>query len=402
MKANTRHVRLALMLAMFSGLGPFTFDMYLPSFPQMVKFFATSASTVQVSLTACLLGLALGQITMGALSDVHGRRKPLIIAMVMYCLSSLACAVAPNIGVFIALRFVQGFAVSAGTIASAIARDTYNGTELTKFFSLISVMSSVAPLLAPLAGSAIISFTKWEGVFYLLAILGFILSIATTWRLKETLPEDKRIHSNIGQMVGNFKTLLGNRVFMGYVLAQGFMLGGVFAYVAGTPFVYQKIYGVSPQVFSMLFALNGIVLITASQVVRKLAGRMPEHRILHFGLGLSFVATVAVLVVIWAHGPLFTLVIPLVCYVAAMGTIGPVSFTLAMASQGHIAGSASAVLGVIPFLLGCISSPLVGIAGEYSAVPLGVILFMASVLAMSSYMWLSARRNTDVSTAASM
>ncbi|EPZ42307.1 multidrug effflux MFS transporter [Alicyclobacillus acidoterrestris] len=396
MKSNKHNLRFAFMLATFSGLGPFTFDMYLPSFPQMVKFFGTTASTIQISLTACLLGLALGQITMGALSDVHGRRKPLIIAMIIYCLSSLGCAIAPNIGIFIALRFIQGFAVSAGTISSAIARDTHSGTELTKFFSLISVMSSVAPLLAPLAGSAVISFTKWQGVFYLLGMLGFILSITTIWRLKESLPVEKRIRSNVGDMFGNFKTLLGNRVYMGYVLAQGFMLGGVFAYVAGTPFVYQKIYGVSPQVFAMLFALNGIVLITASQIVRKLAGRIPEHRILHFGLGLSFVATITVLVVVLTHGPLFALVIPLVCYVAAMGTIGPVSFTLAMESQGHIAGSASALLGVIPFLLGCVSSPLVGIAGEYSAVPLSLILLSASLLSIASYTFLTFMRRVKV------
>jgi DHA1 family bicyclomycin/chloramphenicol resistance-like MFS transporter len=390
------------MLAMFSGLGPFTFDMYLPSFPQMMTFFGTTASTIQVSLTACLFGLAIGQLTMGALSDVYGRRRPLIFAMIIYCLSSLGCAVAPNIGIFIALRFIQGFAVSAGTISSAIARDTYNGTELTKFFSLISVMSSVAPLLAPVAGSAVISFTEWEGVFYFLGILGFILSITTIWRLKESLPAQKRVRGSFGEMLGNFKSLLGNRVFMGYVLAQGFMLGGVFAYVAGTPFVYQKIYGVSPQVFSMLFALNGIVLITVSQIVRKLAGRISEHTILHFGLGLSFIATITVLVVVLTHGPLFALVIPLVCYVASLGTISPVSFTLAMESQGHIAGSAAALLGVIPFLLGCVSSPLVGIAGEYSAVPLGVILLAASLLSISCYTLLTSKRRTNVQTTESV
>lgn len=389
MKSN---LRFAFMLALFSGLGSFTFDMYLPSFPQMMKFFGTSASTIQVSLTASLLGLALGQVAMGALSDVHGRRRPLIVAMIIYCLSSFACAIAPNIGIFIVLRFIQGFAVSAGTISAAIARDTYHGTELTRFFSLISLMSSVAPLLAPLAGSTIIMFTKWEGVFYLLGIIGFALSIATVWRLKESFPVEKRIRSNFGVMFGSYKTLLRNREFMGYTLAQGFMLGGIFAYVAGTPFVYQKIYGVSPQVFSMLFALNGIVLIVASQVVRKLAGRIPEHRILHVGLGMSFIATITVLIVVLTHGPLFALVISLVGYVASMGTIRPVAFALAMESQGHIAGSASALLGVIPFLLGCVSSPLVGIAGEYSAVPLGIILLSASLFSIGCYAFLTGKR----------
>lgn len=402
MKSNKQHIRFAFMLAMFSALGPFTFDMYLPSFPQMMTFFGTTASTIQVSLTACLLGLALGQLTMGALSDVHGRRKPLIIAMILYCLSSLGCAFAPTIGIFIALRFIQGFAVSAGTISSAIARDKFDGVELTKFFSLISVMSSVAPLLAPLAGSAVISFTKWEGVFLFLGLLGFILSITTTWKLEESLPEEKRIRSNVKGMFGNFKSLILSPTFMGYALAQGFMLGGIFAYVGGTPFVYQKIYGVSPQVFSMLFALNGIVLILASQMVRKLVGRFSERRILHFGLTLSFIASSTAVIVVLTHGPLFSLVIPLVLYVASMGLIGPVSFTLAMNSQGHIAGSASALLGVIPFLLGCVSSPLVGIAGEYSAVPLGIILLTASLLSISCYTFFTVKRRTTIQTTESI
>jgi DHA1 family bicyclomycin/chloramphenicol resistance-like MFS transporter len=322
--------------------------------------------------------------------------------MILYCLSSLGCAFAPTIGIFIALRFIQGFAVSAGTISSAIARDTFDGVELTKFFSLISVMSSVAPLLAPLAGSAVISFTKWEGVFLFLGLLGFILSITTTWKLEESLPEDKRIRSNVKEMFGNFKSLILNPTFMGYALAQGFMLGGIFAYVAGTPFVYQKIYGVSPQVFSMLFALNGIVLILASQMVRKLVGRFSERHILHFGLTLSFVASSTAVIVVLTHGPLFSLVIPLVLYVASMGLIGPVSFTLAMNSQGHIAGSASALLGVIPFLLGCVSSPLVGIAGEYSAVPLGIILLTASLLSISCYTFLTVKRRTTIHTTESV
>ncbi|WP_258112363.1 multidrug effflux MFS transporter [Alicyclobacillus sp. SP_1] len=387
--------RFAFMLAVFSGLGSLTFDMYLPSFPQMMKFFGTNASMIQASLTSCLLGLALGQITMGALSDVFGRRKPLIISMIIYCLSSFGCALAPNMEVFIALRFVQGFSVSAGTIASAVARDTFRGTDLTKFFSLMSVMSSVAPLVAPLAGSTIILFTKWEGVFYVLGSVGFILCITTIYRLKESLQEENRIRSDLSVMMHNFKTLLGHRRFMGYVLAQGFILGGIFAYVAGTPFVYQKIYGVSPQGFSMLFALNGIVLIASSQMVRKLVGKISEQRILHFGLGMSFVSTVIAFFVVLIHGPLFALVLPLVCYVASMGTIGPVSFSLAMNSQGHIAGSATALLGMIPFLLGCISSPLVGIAGEYSAEPLGIILLTASLLAIGSYVFLTCNKRMD-------
>lgn len=258
-KANSHPLRLALLLAAFSALGPFTVDMYLASFPQMMKFFDTNASMVQTSLTACLLGLGLGQIVIGPLSDIHGRRKPLLFSMILYLLSSLCCAFAPNIEIFIALRFIQGFAASAGLVISrAIVRDVYSGVELTKFFALLTMISNAAPLLSPLAGSTVITFTSWAGVFIFLGLLGIYLTAMTTWRLKESLPVERRVPNNFMELLGNYRTLFRNRVFIGYALVTGILFAGVFAYVSGTPFIYQNIYGVSPQVFSMLFALNGI------------------------------------------------------------------------------------------------------------------------------------------------
>ncbi|MCZ8517671.1 multidrug effflux MFS transporter [Paenibacillus filicis] len=385
LKENKRPLRFALLMAAFSALGPFSFDMYLPSFPQMMKFFGTDAFMIQASLTACLLGLSMGQIVTGAFSDVYGRRKPLMIAMILYSLSSFGCAFAPNITVFIVLRFIQGFAISAGTISSAIVRDLYSGVQLTKFFSLIAMIRSLAPLLAPIAGGIVISYTTWTGVFIFLGFLGIFLTAITTWKLKETLPVERRVPGNVMESLRNFRSLLQNRTFMGYALVQGIMAGGIFAYVSGTSFIYQKIYGVSPQMFSMLFALNGISLILGSQMVRGLAGRVTERRILLTGLSLAFFSSTTVLVVILTHGPLIALVIPLFFFVASNGITGPASFSLAMESQGHIAGSASAMLGVIPFLLGSVTSPLVGIAGEYSAVPLRVIILTTSSLSIIAY-----------------
>ncbi|MBS4196663.1 multidrug effflux MFS transporter [Lederbergia citri] len=391
-------IRFALLLAAFSALGPFTFDMYLPAFPQLTEFFGTSASAIQVSITACLLGVGIGQIVMGPLSDVHGRRKPLWIAMIVYALASFGCALSPNIATFIALRFLQGFAASAGMVISrAIVRDHYSGVELTKFFSLLTMIGNLAPLLAPIAGSAVISFTSWNGVFIFLGLLGIFLTSITTWKLKETLPVEKRIPSNFTELLRNFKSLIQNRTFMGYALAQGIMMAGIFAYISGTPFIYQKIYGVSPQVFAMLFAMNGISLIIGAQTVRRLAGRIPERRVLLIGMSMAFVTSTAVLIVVLSQGPLFSLVIPLFLFVASLGLIGPVTFTLAMESQGHIAGSAAALLGVLPFLLGSITSPLVGIAGEYSAIPFGVILFTTSLLAVVNYVFLVKKDKTVTS-----
>jgi DHA1 family bicyclomycin/chloramphenicol resistance-like MFS transporter len=395
---NNQHVfRLALLLGLFSTLGPFTIDMYLPAFPEIVKQFGTTASLVQLSLTACLLGLGIGQLVMGSLSDVYGRRNPLLISMAVYLVASLACAFSPNIGVLIAFRFIQGFAASAGIVISrAIARDLYSGHELTKFFSLLLLVGNLGPLVAPVTGSGILSFTTWVGVFIALSLLGLYLLIMTKWQLQETLPADRRRPSNFMEQLRNYGSLLRDRQFVGYMLAQGIMIAGVFAYVSGTPFIYQNIYGASPTVFALLFGSNGISLIIGSQVVGRMSHRVSEHAFLLFGLWLAILASVTVLVVAIVHGPLFALVIPLFFFVAAIGITSTAAFPLAMESQGHMAGSAAALLGVIPFLLGAVVSPLVGIAGEHTAVPLGVIILMTSAAAMFAYFILVRRSSRGV------
>jgi MFS transporter, DHA1 family, multidrug resistance protein len=382
-KVNEHPLRFALLLAVFCALGPFTVDMYLSSFPQIMKFFGTNASMVQASLTSALIGLSIGQIVVGPLSDVHGRRKPLLFSMILFLFSSFGCALAPNVTIFIILRFVQGFSASAGlVIARAIVRDLYNGVELTKFFALLTTITSVTPLISPLAGSAVISFTSWIGVFILTGIVGIYLTIMTFWKVKETLSFEQRVSSNFQELLKNYKSLLLDRKFIGYGLASGVLYGGCFAYISGSPFIYQKIYGVSPQIFSILFALNGISLMLGAQLVKRLAGRIASHNIFAIGLLSSLIASLAVLFVVLAHCPLSLLVISLFVFNASLGIVGPTSFTLAIESQGHIAGSASALLGILPFLLGSITSPLVGMAGEYSAIPLGVIIFITSLLAV--------------------
>lgn len=385
-KNNQHAVRLALLLGLFSTLGPFTIDMYLPAFPQIVEKFGTTASQVQLSLTACLLGLAVGQVVMGSLSDVHGRRKPLLISMALYVVASIACAIAPSIWLLIIARLLQGFVASAGIVISrAIARDMFSGHELTKFFSLLLLVGNLGPLVAPVAGSGVLSLTSWVGVFIALALLGMFLLAMTKWRLKETLPVERRSPSNFGQQLRNYGSLLRDRSFTGYMLAQGVMIAGVFAYVSGTPFIYQNIYGVSPTVFALLFGSNGITLIIGSQLVGRMAHRVSEQFFLLLGLYLAGAASIAVLLVAIFHGPLYALVIPLVFFVASIGITSTAAFPLAMESQGHMAGSAAALMGVVPFLLGAVVSPLVGIAGEHTAVPLGVIILTTSAAAMLSY-----------------
>lgn len=384
---NTQHAgRLALLLGLFSTLGPFTIDMYLPAFPQIVEQFGTTASHVQLSLTACLLGLGIGQLVMGSLSDVYGRRKPLLISMAIYVTASLACAISTSIWLLIFSRLVQGFVASAGIVISrAIARDMYSGHELTKFFSLLLLVGNLGPLVAPVTGSGVLELTSWIGVFIALALLGTYLLAMIKWRLQETLPVEHRSPSNFAQQLRNYGSLLRDRSFTGYMLAQGIMIAGVFAYVSGTPFIYQHIYGVTPTVFALLFGSNGVTLIIGSQLVGRMAHRVSEKSFLLFGLWLAAAASIAVLLVAIFHGPLYALVIPLVFFVVAIGITSTAAFPLAMESQGHMAGSAAALMGVIPFLLGAVVSPLVGIAGEGTAVPLGIIILVTSAAAVLSY-----------------
>lgn len=390
---GTKRFRFALLLGMLAAMGPLSIDMYLPSFPTIVASFDTTASFVQVSLTACLLGIGFGQLILGPMSDVHGRKKPLLIALIIYFIASALCAFSPSIGFFIAARFLQGFAAAAGIVISrAVVRDVYSGRELTKFFALLMLINNLAPILAPVFGGAILAFTDWKGIFAVLSVIGFLLFVLILWRMDETLPEQMRVPSNLSNTLKNFASLLKNREFMGYALAQGFIMAGIFAYVAGTPFVYQNIYGVSPQTFSLLFGMNGLGLIMGTQTVGRLTGVLSEKQFLKIGLLMSITSGTFLLAAVLLNGPLITIVIPIFFFVASIGVISTSSFSLAMESQGHIAGSASALLGLLPFVLGSITAPLVGIAGEETAVPMGVIIFTSALIAVLSYYWLAGRK----------
>ena len=378
-------MQIAFLLGSLSLLGPFTIDTYLPAFPTIVEEFHTSASLVQVSLTTCLLGLALGQLIIGPMSDVQGRRKPLIIFLGLYLLSSLICAVAPNIYMLIVSRFIQGFAAAGGLVISrAVVRDLYSGRELTKFFATLMLIGNLGPIVAPIIGGAILSFANWKVVFLVLTFIGIILTLVVAFKLEETLPAEKRVPSNIKQVVMNFGSLLKDREFAGYAFTQGFTTAGIFAYVSGISFVYQNIYGVSPQVFSLLFGINGVGLIIGTQIVGRLS-KFSERTFLKSGLALSMSASILLVIAILVHAPLVAVAIPIFLFVTSISIIGTSSFSLAMETKGHMAGSASALLGLLPFLLGSLTAPLVGIGGEHTAVPMGVIIFASSLLAFLSY-----------------
>ncbi|WP_057912640.1 multidrug effflux MFS transporter [Peribacillus muralis] len=389
---KSKRLLLALMLGCFAAIGPLSLDMYLPGLPTLAEDLKSSTSLAQLSLTACLLGLALGQIYLGPLSDAKGRRVPLILSLSVYGLSSLLCAFAPTIELLLLLRFIQGIAGAGGIVISrAIVRDLFSGTDLTKFFSMLMLVNGAAPILAPVFGGQLLQFTSWRGVFIVITILGGLMIAAAFFGIKETLPPNLRSAGGVNDTIRTFGKLVGDRVFMGYAFSQGFISAAMFAYISGSPFVLQNIYGVSPQTFSLIFAMNGVGIIITSQVAGKLAGRVKEEKLLQIGLSLALFGGVFLITSVFFEFGLAGIVLALFVSVSSVGIVGTTSFSLAMQNQKKTAGSASALIGLLPFILGSLMAPLVGLGSGDSPLPMGIVMVSCHIIAMLAYFMLARR-----------
>ncbi|AIQ76979.1 MULTISPECIES: multidrug effflux MFS transporter [Paenibacillus] len=394
--SRKQRLQLAVILGSITTIGPLSIDMYLPALPTLVDDFGTTAALVQLSLTFFLLGLASGQLVAGPLSDVYGRRRPLLIGMFIYAVSSVLCAFSPSIGLLIVLRFIQGLAGSVGVVVSrAAVRDLYSGSELTKFFSLLMIVNGLGPILAPVIGGQLLRVTTWQGIFLVLFAAGIIFCLTILLRLPETLPKERRSKSGLKGTLLTFKVLLGNRKFMGYALSQGFVTASMFAYISGSSFVLQNIFAVTPQVYSLIFAVNGIGIIITGQIAGRLAGKVSETKLLLSGLLLCTTGGVLLLLTILVGGGLIPILICLFAVVSSVGIVGATSFSLAMQDQGEAAGSASALIGLLPLLLGSCVAPLVGLGGVDSALPMAIVIACTGVLSILSYFLLVRRGNTN-------
>lgn len=358
-----------LILGSLTATPPLAMDMYLPALPEVTRSLGAPAATVQLTLTACLAGMALGQIVVGPMSDKWGRRRPLLAGLAVYVVATALCAVAPNVELLVAFRLVQGLAGAAGiVIARAVVRDLYDGVAMARFFSTLMLISGVAPVVAPLIGGQILRVTDWRGVFVVLVVVGVVLGVVVWARLPETLPVEERHAGGVGDTLRAMRGLLADRAFTGYMLAGGFAFASLFAYVAASPFVMQEIYGASAQTFSLLFGLNSIGLVVVGQINGKvLVGRVRLDRVL--GLGLVVViaaATVLLLMSLGVFGEvgLGPVAAALFVLMSAMGLSLPNTQALALMRVKKSAGSASALLGTSSFLIGAVASPLVGIAGR--------------------------------------
>jgi drug resistance transporter, Bcr/CflA subfamily len=383
---GVRRFWVALILGALAAFPPLSLDMYLPALPQIELDLSTTTSLTQLTLTAFLIGLSVGQVWIGPLSDLRGRRYPLLAGLIVYTISSLLCAFSPSIGWLIVFRVVQGLAGAASVVIStAIVRDLYSGTQLTKFFALLSLISGVAPVLAPIIGAQLLHFSTWPGLFIVLAVLGAAIMASVILMLPETLPPERRSRGGVRQSVKDMRMIASDRVFMGHALSRGLVMAAYFAYISGSPFVVQNLYGGSPTLFSLIFAVNGAGIIVTSQLTGKLAGRISEMRMLTIGLSAAAVGGVGILAAVVLDAGLYAMLVPLFVVVSSIGTINTTTGSLAMESKGDTAGSASALLGLLTFIPGALIIPFVGLEGGLSAMPMALLMVITLMGALLSH-----------------
>lgn len=350
-----------VILGLLSGIGPLCTDFYLPALPDITRQLNATSTQTQLSLTAALLGLGLGQLFFGPLSDRIGRRRPLILSLLLFIVSSAMCALTQDIHLLILWRFLQGFAGAGGSVLSrSIARDRYQGALLTQFFALLMTVNGIAPVVSPVLGGYIASHFDWRMLFWVMAGAGLALLIASQLFIRESLTEKQ----SGGSLAQTARTVLKNRRFMRYCLIQAFMLAGLFSYIGASSFVMQNEYGLSAMQFSLLFGVNGIGLIVSALIFSRLARRHPAEGLMQIGLVLAVSCAGLTLLFAWMQLSVPALV-ALFFTVAFNSGISTIAGSEAMSAvDAKESGTASAILGMLMFLFGGIAAPLAGIGGE--------------------------------------
>lgn len=377
----SRRARLFLIvfLGVMSAMAPLSTDMYLPALPVMSQEFDISASLTQLTLTMTMLGMAFGQMLMGPVSDRYGRRIPLLIGMILFTVATTGCFLAKDIEIFLAFRLLQGMAGASGiVIARAIARDVAEGPELTRFFAVLMLVNGLAPILAPVIGGQILVFSSWRGIFALLILVGLVQT-GSTLIYRETLPKQDRIKS-IRASFSKFPRMLRDRYFLGHCLLQLFFFGSFFSYISGSSFVFQNIYEVSPQAYSLIFGGIGVGLFLMGLVPARLAGRVDDVKLLQGSFVVPLISSVLLLIGFLLQAPLWLILPVLFVTIVPLSVMSTASFSLALSRQGKNAGSASALLGFFQMLLGGCMMPVVGIAGDHSALPMSVIMLLGYIM----------------------
>ncbi|GAA3550853.1 multidrug effflux MFS transporter [Microlunatus spumicola] len=367
-----------------TAIAPLATDMYVPAFPRVARDLGAGATQVQLTLTTFFVGMALGQLVGGPVSDARGRRRPLVAAVVAMSVASVVCALTPGIGVMMAARLVQGFAGGwAMVIGRAVIIDLARGAQLVRVLNVIAAVGGVAPVLGPLLGAAILQLSDWRVSFWVVAALGVAMAVAVLVAVPETLPPGRRHGGGLRTFVSAGREVLRNRRYVGYLVVAGSAMGALFAYVATSAFVLQSMNGLSPVAYSVDFAANAGGMTLAALVAARLAGRVATRPVILVGQVAALLAGVGMLVgALWFGTPLPLVLVCFFVLMAAQGLIGPNGGALAAAEVPEHPGTGSALLGFVQWVAAGTIAPLAGLGGEGTAVPMAVIMVLGAAASM--------------------
>ncbi|WP_432511542.1 multidrug effflux MFS transporter [Kineococcus sp. SYSU DK001] len=387
---------LVATVVFLTAIAPLATDTYVPAFPAVADDLAAAATQVQLTLTTFFVGMALGQLIGGPVSDQRGRKRPLIAAVVVMTLASVACALAPGIAVMMVARAVQGFAGGwAMVIGRAVIVDLASGAQLVRVLNVIAAVGGIAPVAGPLLGAVILHLSGWRASFWALAVLGVAMTVAVLLVVPETLPPAARHGGGLRAVVTSGRQVLRNRRYVGYVLVAGSSMGAIFAYVSTSAFVLQSVNGLSPIVYSLDFAANAVGMTIAALVAARLAGRVPTRRIIVFGQVPALAAGIAMLIgALWFQTPLLLVIVVFFVLMTTAGLIGPNGGALASAEVPEHPGTGSAVLGFVQWSFAGLTAPLAGLGGERSAVPMAVLVIACTTLSVVGLAVARPRRTT--------
>jgi DHA1 family bicyclomycin/chloramphenicol resistance-like MFS transporter len=366
---------------MLTALGPLSIDMYLPALPALAQSFGSSPSRVQLTLSAFFVGFGTGQLVYGPLADRWGRRPPLLGGVGLYVVASTLCALSPGVGLLIALRLLQGLGACAGPlIARAIVRDVYERNRAARMLSLLMLVMGAAPLLAPLLGGQLLVTVGWRAIFWTLSGFGLLCLATAGLALPETLGPARRSRGSFLGVLGRYAEIGSHGRFLGYVLASASAYAGMFAYFAGSPFVFIQLYGIPAQRYGFLFGLNVLGLMAGAALNSRLVLRFGADALLRVGVSTAAIAGLALVVVAATRlGGLPGLVVPIFCFMSSLSFIGANAMAGALSAFPQAAGTASALAGTIQFVLGALSGAAVGTLHDGSALPMGVVIAVAGL-----------------------
>ncbi len=394
---HRRRVLYIVLLGALTALGPFTIDLYLPAFPVLETDFQTTAAAIQLTLTGTMVGFALGQLIVGPLSDKVGRRVPLLAVTALHVVASVAAALAPTLELLMVARVGMGMGAAAGgVVAMAIVRDLFGGRRLVVMLSRLALVSGVAPVIAPLIGSALLVVMSWRGIFVVLAIYGAVMLACALFLIPETLPKARRSDKGSTTVLQRYRSVFSDRVFIGVLIIGGMTFSGLFSYLSASSFLFQESFGFDAQQYGLLFAANSLGVVLGVQAASRLAARYGPQWVMAISTAVLVLASSAIIVFDTLGFGLWGTVIPLFVFMTACGFTFPCVQVLALDRHGKAAGTAASVLGAVNFGVAGFISPVVGlISHDLGITPttMAVVMVGCSSIGVLS-LWLVVRPRT--------